>query len=306
MALFTFLLGRADAFETVYAFTREHEDWELDELVLAGITSLVCGLVWAAFEIWAAHRRFRDAARARLAAERELGLFRRGNAVAVMAAGLAHSGNNLLQPIITLARVTRRQLGSDHQLSSNLTQIAEAGGMLAALFKATLNFSGGVTRSAGRTDAVALVRDNRFLFEASMTPGVMLVMRIDADAAWVGLSDIDLMDVLIVLLTNAAESYEGESGVVTLSVEAPDDGSAVTVKVHDTGAGVAREDIGRIFDPFFTTKDRGEGSGVGLNVAATLVEQAGGSISVESMKGRGSTFTVTLPKLSPDGPGRVG
>jgi signal transduction histidine kinase len=63
----------------------------------------------------------------------------------------------------------------------------------------------------------------------------------------------------------------------------------------DTGCGMENEQLKMIFDPFYTTKDVGEGTGLGLFVTYSIIERMGGKISVESRKGQGSRFTVTLP-----------
>jgi signal transduction histidine kinase len=68
--------------------------------------------------------------------------------------------------------------------------------------------------------------------------------------------------------------------------------------VADTGEGIRREDIKRIYDPFFTTKGIGRGTGLGLAVSYGIVQEHGGAIAVDSVPGKGTTFTVTLPRLA--------
>jgi signal transduction histidine kinase len=102
-----------------------------------------------------------------------------------------------------------------------------------------------------------------------------------------------LRQIVINLLTNAIDAVERGGGVVLSSVT---EGEDVLITVSDTGAGIGPEDLRRIFEPFYTTKGRGKGTGLGLAICRELVAALGGSITVESEPGRGSTFAVRLPR----------
>ena len=94
------------------------------------------------------------------------------------------------------------------------------------------------------------------------------------------------------LLVNAAQSIEGKGEVSILTnVE----GGSATVRIKDTGCGIEPEHLNRIFDPFFTTKTVGEGTGLGLSISYGIIEKHGGTISVESDRGVGTTFKVSIP-----------
>lgn len=94
------------------------------------------------------------------------------------------------------------------------------------------------------------------------------------------------------LLVNAAQAI-GDDGEVAISTRL--DGVCVVVEIADTGTGIAEEQISKIFDPFFTTKPVGEGTGLGLSTSYGIIEKHGGTITVESNRDLGTTFTVRIP-----------
>ena len=96
------------------------------------------------------------------------------------------------------------------------------------------------------------------------------------------------------LLVNAAQAV-GDQGEITISTRC--DGNSVTVAISDTGKGIAADQLSKIFDPFFTTKPVGEGTGLGLSISYGIIERHGGTITVESQVGTGTTFTVKIPIL---------
>jgi two-component system, NtrC family, sensor kinase len=94
------------------------------------------------------------------------------------------------------------------------------------------------------------------------------------------------------LLVNAAQAIGTEAGEVRIATRC--EGPTVIVSVSDTGPGIPPGELTRIFDPFFTTKPVGEGTGLGLSISHGIVQRHGGKIEVESVAGRGTTFTVSL------------
>ena len=107
------------------------------------------------------------------------------------------------------------------------------------------------------------------------------------------------------LLVNASQAIDGK-GVITVETGTTEAGTTeagsggtgegVYIKVSDTGTGIAPEHLGKLFDPFFTTKEPGKGTGLGLSVGYTIVQTHNGTITVESVPGKGTTFTVSLPR----------
>jgi signal transduction histidine kinase len=97
------------------------------------------------------------------------------------------------------------------------------------------------------------------------------------------------------LLVNAVQAMGGRG---SLAVRVSDAGSDVAVEIEDDGPGIPPEISARVFEPFFTTKPRGQGSGLGLDIARRIVEEHGGRISFESRPGR-TLFKVLLPSALP-------
>lgn len=105
-----------------------------------------------------------------------------------------------------------------------------------------------------------------------------------------------LRQIIVNLLTNALDAVD-KNGRVAVGARA--DGDGVLITVSDTGHGIPADDLKRIFEPFYTTKGRGKGTGLGLAICRQLTAALGGTISVDSQPGRGSTFFVRLPLAGP-------
>jgi signal transduction histidine kinase len=108
--------------------------------------------------------------------------------------------------------------------------------------------------------------------------------------------DTLLQLVFMNILLNALQAMQGGG---ELSINILTSASIVSVHITDTGCGIPERDIERVFDPFYTTSPVGKGTGLGLSICYSIVKQHGGSISVRSAEGVGSTFSVTLPLYSP-------
>ena len=103
-----------------------------------------------------------------------------------------------------------------------------------------------------------------------------------------------LQQVLVNLLLNACDACDS-GGTITVRVRSGSGASEVAIEIQDDGCGIAAEDLNAVFDPYFTTKKRGEGTGLGLPVAASIVRNHQGEIVLRSQKGMGSTVALTWP-----------
>jgi two-component system sensor histidine kinase HydH len=111
---------------------------------------------------------------------------------------------------------------------------------------------------------------------------------------WAMVDEEKIRRMLINLLTNAADAVNGD-GLVQVDVGASE--PEVEIRVSDNGHGLTPEAQAQIFEPFFTTKEKG--TGLGLAIAKKIVDGHGGRIAVASIRGQGTTFTVTFPRQRP-------
>jgi signal transduction histidine kinase len=112
-----------------------------------------------------------------------------------------------------------------------------------------------------------------------------------------------LNQAFLALLTNACQALSAPG---TVSVRLATEGDEVVLRVSDTGVGIPPEHLSKIFDPFFTTRPIGEGTGLGLTTAYSVVDRHRGRIEVSSHVGAGSTFTIRLPLSGVSGDGTTG
>ncbi|MBU1334980.1 MAG: two-component sensor histidine kinase [Alphaproteobacteria bacterium] len=105
---------------------------------------------------------------------------------------------------------------------------------------------------------------------------------------------VHLEQVFINLIANAADAME-HTAIRVLSIGIRAKGRNVEVAVSDTGSGIPEGELANLFDPFYSTKEAGRGLGLGLSISYGLVRDIGGAITVASVPGKGSTFTVRLP-----------
>lgn len=116
------------------------------------------------------------------------------------------------------------------------------------------------------------------------------------DVPMVQCSPSHINQVFLNIVTNAAQAMD-KAGTLYLRTRA--DKNNVYVEIQDTGKGIPADVIPKIFDPFFTTKPIGEGTGLGLSICYQIIEQHKGEIKVNSEVGKGTTFTISLPRQAP-------
>jgi len=222
----------------------------------------------------------------------------------VLAGGIAHDFNNLLTVILANASFVRdTTAGND----ARLEQIETAARRAADLCRQMLAYAGKSRLVVEPVDPGALIHDTMPLIQASVSKKARLHLNladrlplVDADAS-------QLRQLVLSLVTNAAEALGDGSGEVriTTRLARPDPaagvchafdvppGDCVCIEVSDTGHGMTPATLGRIFEPFFTTKFTGRG--LGLAAGLGIVRTHHGALTVDSSPGHGSTFRLHLP-----------
>ncbi len=108
-------------------------------------------------------------------------------------------------------------------------------------------------------------------------------------------SEDQFQQVIMNLISNAAEAMEAAGGTLNIATVHSPDRNSVVISIQDSGVGISRENQKKLFEPFFTTKRKGKGVGLGLSVVYGIIEEVGGGIDVASEVGKGTTFKVEIP-----------
>jgi two-component system NtrC family sensor kinase len=218
-----------------------------------------------------------------------------------LTSGVAHELNNPLNNISTSVQILLEELeDADLDYKRQLLRDTESQIERARdIVKALLEFSRDRSFSPKPVHFRDLVSQTLKLIKGEVPAN----MRIKVDVPDSIEAEMDprrIQQVLINLILNGAQAIDGAGSLYIEAWEKEGNGGFY-FQVRDTGKGIPPEDLPKIFDPFFTTKgvghkDVGQGSGLGLPVSQGIIEQHGGWIKAESEAGKGSTFTVFLPK----------
>ena len=240
--------------------------------------------------------------------EEQLRQAQKMEAVGQLAGGVAHDFNNIMQIIVGNAQL-QEMFNHDHGLESGcLEEIYKAVERGSSLTRSLLVFSRKQALEISCFDLNFVMQESRLLAGRLMTEEIRLSMELyDGKLQVVG--DAGLMQrVLFNLITNARDAITG-TGSITVTTElveidacflkanpmtAPP-GRYAMLAVSDTGGGIGEEIRSKIFEPFFTTKGVGTGTGLGLAMMHSTVEQMGGHITVDSLVGEGSVLSIYLP-----------
>ncbi|MBF0351249.1 MAG: PAS domain S-box protein [SAR324 cluster bacterium] len=238
--------------------------------------------------------------------EKQLRHYQKVEAIGTLAGGVAHDFNNILQGIFISVEMAMTYLPKGTPATDYLNQILTLGKRGSDLVKQIMTFS---RRDEGVFNLLSLdivVHEVLKMIRATLPSTIEINASITENCPLVYGNIAQLHQVIVNLCTNAGYAMRESGGVLTVCLELctltcyePDlslsPGTYMCLKVEDTGVGIPEENLDRVFDPFFTTKPQGEGTGLGLSVVQGTVKNHGGSITIKSEVGKGSTFTVLIP-----------
>ncbi len=216
-------------------------------------------------------------------------------ALGKLAGGVAHEINSPLAGILAFSQMALKEMDDTNPHRSDLKEIEEAARKCKSIVENLLGFARqGRTSDIGEFNIFDIVHSTiRLAIPVIRKHQIELVVDLPDEPVKVVANPGKIGQVFLNLITNAIQSMQETGG--TLTVDSKWDCSFVTVCVHDTGCGIAAENLKQIFDPFFTTKEVGEGTGLGLSISYSIVKQYGGEVRVQSSPGVGSSFSVVLP-----------
>ena len=212
-----------------------------------------------------------------------------------LASGVAHEINNPLGVIQVYANLIAKDIEEDSQIGADIRVIQKHTSQCKSIVQALLNFARVSEPLKSECNLRSCLDDVLKILEPQMNKkSIRLVTEGDPDLPKLMLDETQMKQVFMNLIINALQSMS-DQGKITISLRQAVADKQVEIKISDTGAGIAEKYINRIFDPFFTTKSSGKGTGLGLAVSYGIVKQHNGEISVDSVPGQGSTFTILLP-----------
>jgi PAS domain S-box-containing protein len=242
--------------------------------------------------------------------ERHLRQSQKLDAVGHLAGGLAHDLNNFLSVIRGYSEILRADLPAGSPASADLDQILRAVDRAAAVTGKVLAFSRKQPGQMKILDLNGVVTGLEPMLRQVIKDQVEVRLEL-ANGLWPVRADQGQMEQVVVNLSTNARDAMPDGGVIRITTTnrtiaaattepgAVPPGDCVSLTVSDQGTGMSPALIARIFEPFFSTKSKDRGIGLGLSIVHGIVTDVGGRVVVESAEGRGSTFTMLLPRAQP-------
>ncbi|MCW8130415.1 MAG: response regulator [Planctomycetota bacterium] len=237
--------------------------------------------------------------------EEELRQSQKLEAIGRLAGGVAHDFNNLLTVIIGRSNLLVMHMKEDDPVRKEIEIVLQASWRASDLTRQLLAFSRQQVLQPKLLDLNRVVSDAERMLQRLIGEDIEFVLDLEANLGRVLADEGQLGQIILNFTVNARDAMPSGGKLVlgTRNVRLDEaheggvlPGEYVVLFVRDTGTGMSPETQKRLFEPFFTTKEPGKGTGLGLSVVYGIVKQSGGSVQVESELGKGSAFSVFLPR----------
>ena len=226
-----------------------------------------------------------------------------------LAGGIAHDFNNILSMIIGSAELGLLDLPENHSAYENFDVIKSAGLRGAAIVKQLLNFSRKAVPEIKPVNAIGTLNDTIDFIRPTIPATIEIMTDLRGENININADPVQFQQIIMNIIGNATQAIENDIGRIIIksnpiALEAkhvqfhPDlqEGPYYKIDIADNGPGIDQAIIKNIFDPYFTTKEIGKGSGMGLAVVHGIIKNHKGSITVDSVLGAGTKFTILLPQ----------
>jgi len=313
--VFTIGFIKFDIFEKLYSFTRKNEAYEIDEILSALIAIMFSALIFSIRHIFTLQKimvKLDSVNKELLKYEKEK--FNKQKIVALesLASGLAHEIKNALQPTLGLGPFIREGLVklNNQKYINYMDTIIDSSTHAHKIIENVLIFARKKEIEFSPENALEIL-DQTFKFCRDLLPTTIelkingLVDNIDLsknEKLLIKCNQTCFYQIFFNILNNAAKSIK-QHGVIDIKISKglmprKIDMPSIQVTISDNGCGMDKETIDRIFDPFFSTKDISEGTGLGLTIVKTLIDEHNGDIKVRSNVGEGTVITLNFPIVS--------
>ncbi len=211
-----------------------------------------------------------------------------------LAAGVAHQLNNPLGGITLYSKLIMEEYDLEKPLREDMQRILKDAQRCRDTVKELLEFARQTTHFMKPSDINEAISRTLFLLEnQTLFQNIKIVKQLAPSLPLV-YADIHQMNhVFMNLILNGAQAMDGQGEIKIRTGLSPRKDNII-IEIFDTGPGIAADALQHIFEPFFTTKEEGQGTGLGLSMVYSIVENHGGSITARNRKKKGAVFTITL------------
>jgi len=251
----------------------------------------------------------------RIRTEQALRQAQKVESLGILAGGVAHDFNNILQAILGQASLAGGKLDESNPARAHVMKIERAATRAAELTQHLLAYSGRSKFELRTFSLNELIKDNLHLLEVTIPKIVRLNAELDHRHSSIQADPGQIQQIVMNLIINAGEAIGDKPGMVTIRTrtehisdsikqwmaivgERMAAGDYVVLEIEDTGIGMSPGTLARIFDPFFTTKFTGRG--LGLAAVLGIIRGHRGGLIVESAEGKGTTFRLAFPAVPED------